>query len=122
MAIQGKKRSRKSSYEGYTSILIDDRTLNTAYAAMDSDLNLWEWVDSKKLKGYEFSFELETDTGYSLCVMKAVEPAMQDAGIYMFTTATNTLDSLILTWYKHERLAGGLPFVKSTPKTKSVYR
>jgi len=116
------KKKRKASYEGYMAILIEESTLRSAENAIPESFNFWEWVHAMGTEGYEFSFEIESDTDAALCVLKQMNPSAVDAGIYMFTSGDNFYEALLLTWYKYVVLNHNMPLQKSEAKPKSKYR
>lgn len=123
MAVKkGSKNTNKATYEGYATFDVDATTVNIAFGLMDKDFNLWGWMDSMQGKGYEFQFESNPAEGYCQLTMMQRDKERVDAGLFLYTSALNTIEALVLTWYKFEQMGGGLPLIKATPKGSRIYR
>lgn len=117
----GIARKDKAKYAGYAHAEIQASTVNVAYGLIDGQVNLWEWVDSMRQRGYEFQFETREDKRAATCILRQVDKQAVDAGLWMFTHAPNTIETLVLTWYKFEIALGGKPLVKTESSEKSIY-
>lgn len=112
----------KATYEGYASFDIEESSLKQAYALLEPGIDLWAWLDQKTLEGYEFSIEAIPAQGICQVVMMARDTSMPDKGLYLYTSALNTIEAIVLTWYKYEHLGKGNPLKKAEPKPTRIYR